>query len=340
MSDPERYLVVSLGSIGRRHLGNLRRLRPDARIGVLRLASPAGADDMPPEADAQFHDIEAAVAFAPRAAIIASPASAHLEVARRLAEDGAHLFMEKPIADRIEGVAELVDGCVARGLVLMVGYNLRFHPSLRAMKREIDAGAIGRVLGARAEVGQYLPDWRPGSDYRRGVTARAELGGGVLLELSHELDYMQWLLGRPREVSARGGRLGDLEIDVEDIVELTLGYDRRQLASVHLDMLQRAPTRQCRVIGTEGTLLWDGIADRLEIYRVAESCWREVPVARLAERNQMYLDELEHFLGCVATGSPPRCDGHDGLAVLALVESARRSMATGRCIPLNEVAHA
>jgi predicted dehydrogenase len=340
VSEPERYLVVSLGSIGRRHLGNLRRLRPDARIGVLRLAARPGEGGPPEGADDQFHDIRDAIAFAPRAAIVASPASAHLGVAKRLAEAGTHLFLEKPIADRAEGVANLVDGCAARGLVLMVGYNLRFHPSLLAMKQAIDAGAIGRVLGARAEVGQYLPDWRPGSDYRRGVTARAELGGGVLLELSHELDYLQWLLGRPRDVSARGGRLGDLEIDVEDMVELTLGYDRPLLASVHLDMLQRAPTRQCRVIGTEGTLLWDGIADKLDIYRAAEPGWREVPVTRLSDRNQMYLDELDHFLGCVDTSTRPRCDGRDGLAVLEIVEAARQSMATGHCITLNEEAHA
>lgn len=340
MTAPERYLVVSLGSIGKRHLRNLRALRPDARIAVLRLAAKAGQSELPEGANEQFHDIAEAIAFAPRAAIVAAPASVHLDVAMQLADAEVHLLVEKPIADRSEGVAGLIDRCEAGKRVLMVGYNLRFHPSLRAMKQLLDSGTIGQILSVRAEVGQYLPDWRPDRDYRHGVTARAELGGGVLLELSHEIDYLNWLIGLPKAVTARGGRLGDLDINVEDMVEMILEYPRPMLASIHLDMLQRAPLRQCHVVGTEGTLHWDGIADQLSLYLAVEKSWQEIEFAPMEDRNSMYMDELKYFLACIDAHQTPECDGHAGLAVLAVVEAARCSIATGKRVVIAETAHA
>src|SRR5262249_39063512 len=158
-------------------------------------------------------------------AIIASPASAHLEAALALADAGIHLLVEKPIANSSEGVHELIERCRKHQLVLMVGYNLRFMPSLRRAKQMIESGVIGTVLSARVEVGQYLPQWRPHADYRQGVTAQSALGGGALLELSHDIDYILWILGLPAQLSASGGKYSNLEIDVEDMVEILLEYE-------------------------------------------------------------------------------------------------------------------
>jgi predicted dehydrogenase len=322
----ERVLIVGFGSIGRRHLANLRQLRPRSRIGVWRLHNPP--DPQPPTgADEQFVSLEQALEFAPDAAIIAGPASTHLETALSLAEAGVHLLVEKPLAVDPAGVADLIDRCRARGLVLMTGYNLRFMPSLQAAKECLDRGRIGQVITVRAEVGQYLPDWRPGSDYRAGVSARKALGGGALLELSHELDYLAWFFGVPKRVTARGGHFSTLELDVEDLVELLLEYDTPpRLVSVHLDLLQRAPQRVCRVVGTTGTLVWDGIADCVDLYDAESGAWATLPAVALADRNRMYLDEMRHFLVCVTRGQAPCVDGVDGLRALAIVDAARESL--------------
>lgn len=336
----ERYLLVSLGSIGRRHLRNLRSLRPAAEIGVLRQHSRVVDPTPPAGADVQFADLDAALAFAPRAAVVASPASTHMAIARRLAEAGVHVFLEKPMADCGTGLAELIRACERRELALMVGYNLRFLPSLRQVRAGIADGLIGRMLAVRAEVGQYLPDWRPGSDYRMGVSARAALGGGALLELSHELDYLYWLFGLPARVTARGGHYSDLELDVEDTAELILEYEApAKLVNVHLDMVQRAPSRQCRFVGSEGTLIWDGISDEIRLFRAEAGEWRNLDGAKLLDRNQMYVDELEHFLTCVATGARPLIDGKAGHDVLTIVEAARRSMASGTTISVEAGGH-
>jgi predicted dehydrogenase len=324
-----RFVIMSLGSIGQRHLRNLRTVLPDAEIAVWRRPGPVDRG-CPAGADTLLESLEAVLAFAPDAAIVASPASAHLAAAQALADAGIHLLMEKPLATSSVGVADLVRRCRERNLVLMTGYNLRFMPSLREAKRLIAEGAIGTVIGARAEVGQYLPDWRPAADYRQGVSARAELGGGALLELSHDIDYLLWILGRPDRVTARGGRYSDLDIDVEDTAEILLEYEQpRRLVNVHVDMVQRSPIRRCRFIGSEGVLVWDCIADRIECYQSSTGQWQQIDELRLEDRNAMYIDELRDFLDCVRTGRAPECSGEDGQAVLRVVDAARASMSRG-----------
>lgn len=331
-----RYLIVSLGSIGRRHLRNLRTLRPDAHIAILRQHNTVGVDGVPEGADQQFTTMEQALAYQPNAAIIAGPASTHLGTALPLAKAGAHLLIEKPLADKLEGLDVLITYCRQHDLALMTGYNLRFSPSLRETKRLIESGAIGDVLGVRAEVGQYLPDWRPASDYRQTVSAQRTLGGGVLLELSHELDYLYWLFGLPARVTARGGHYSRLEIDVEDMVEITLEYQSPdRLINIHLDMVQRAPVRRCRFIGDAGTLLWDALTDRIECYTSQSNKWETFDKFVSPDRNQMYLDELEHFFQCIEHGETPLVDGVQGYDVLKIVNAARISLEQTASVEIN-----
>jgi predicted dehydrogenase len=336
---PEKYLIVSLGSIGRRHLSNLRCLRPDAQIGVLRLHSSVAAGDMPDGADVQFSSIQAAIDFGPQAAIIAGPSSTHLAVASHLAGADVALFIEKPIADKIDGLADLLEQCTRKKLPVMTGYNLRFLPSLMEAKRIVGSGMLGDVLSVRAEVGQYLPDWRPASRYQETVSAQSALGGGVLLELSHEIDYLYWMFGLPDWVTARGGRYSSLDIDVEDVAEICLEYaNPKRLVSIHLDFLQRAPMRGCKFIGTRGTLIWNGITDSLDLYRDTEARWEHIDTFAMADRNSMYMDELSHFLDCVATKKHPLIDGYQGRDVLAVAEAAKHSISSSGTVKVK--AHA
>lgn len=330
----ENYLVVSLGSIGRRHLQNLRRLRPQARVGVLRLTADVPAA-VPEVADAVFRSMHEALAFAPAAAIVCSPASTHLPVARALVQAGVALLVEKPIAHESTGLDELLALARERGVPLMTAYNLRFLPSLTETRRLVLSGAIGQVLGVRAEVGQYLPDWRPAARYQDSVSAREDLGGGTLLELSHEIDYVTWILGTPARVHACGGRYGALEINVEDMVSLGLEYEQpRMLANIHLDFLQRAASRTCKFIGAEGTLVWDGIAETIALYRADTRAWTRTELRATPDKNQMYLDELSHFLEAVEQRQPVTISGEQGLQVLRIVEAAKRSIATRAVVEL------
>lgn len=331
----ERFLVTSQGSIGRRHLANLRTLRPDATIAVLRTQATPG-QPCHPGVDLQFYSLAEALAFAPDAAIVASPASVHLALAEALVKAGIPVLIEKPLADSTEGLRAFVALVGERKVKAGVGYNLRFLPSLVQARALLLGGSIGRVLSVRAEVGQYLPDWRPGSNYSESVSAQQKLGGGALLELSHELDYLLWIFGAPDTVAAKGGRMGDLAIDVEDMVELCLEYQQpRRLVNVHLDFLQRAAHRSCRFIGTEGTLVWNALGDRIELYRAATGAWEQLDYP-LADRNQMYLDELNEFLRPGALDGSSITSLAQGLDVMAVIDAARASMQTQRSVKVNQ----
>lgn len=330
----EKYLVVSLGSIGRRHLRNLRRLRPQSRIGVLRLSGDASGV-VPDGADCCFASIGDARAFRPTAAIVCSPASTHVGVAMALVEDGVPVLIEKPIANGSAGLDALLEKARGRGVPLMTGYNLRFLPSLVEARRLVLSGAIGQVMGVRAEVGQYLPDWRPGARYQDSVSAKQALGGGALLELSHEIDYVYWIFGLPARVAAMGGRYGALEIDVEDMASLCMEYEQpRLLVNIHLDFLQRPASRSCKFIGSEGTLVWDGMAESIALYRPEAGQWSRVEVPSVPDRNAMYMDELSHFLAAVERRGEVGIDGAQGRDVLRIVEAAKESIAARRTVEL------
>ena len=316
--------------MGWRRTRLIRESLPDADIRVL-MRDPDR--DLPDGANARLTGLDAALAFKPELAVIASPATRHLETAIPLARSGAHLLVEKPLSATCAGVGELIDTARASGIVLLIGYNLRYAPSLREFGRLVEQGVIGRCLSVRAEVGQYLPSWRPDADYRQGVSARKELGGGVLLELSHELDYLRWIFGQVRSVQALIARQSRLDIDVEDTADLLLQFDSvgvsdGAVASVHLDFVRRDSLRICTVIGEQGTLRWNGIAGSVELYSADTRAWATVFNSE-QDRDATYIAQWNHFLACVSGSEAPCVTGQDGLAVLRIVEAARLAASTG-----------
>lgn len=331
-----RFVVVGYGSIGARHLKNLRTLFPDAQIALLR--RPVSAPRHIMGVDHVFTDMTQAINYAPDAAVIACPAPWHMPTAIRLARAGVHLFIEKPIAMDCSSARALIAECNSRSLVISVGYDLRFDPMLVKFRDLINAGAIGDVYSVRIEVGQYLPDWRPNTDYRQGVSAKAELGGGVLLELSHEFDYLQWIFGVPTRVMSLGGRSGQLDIDVEDIAEIIIEYGQTgPWASIHLDMLQQKPYRQCRVVGTLGSIVWDGIARRVELSESKYSAPLVLQNEAEANGNMAYLAELKNFVSSIKGQEVPACNGEDAIKALAIALAARQSMEIGRAVSFSEM---
>jgi len=330
---PPRILVVGLGSIGRRHIAALAQASPNAEVLGLR-RQRAGQPDRDIDGipivsgidDPRLADIEAA--------IVATPAPTHVDIAATLAARGVHVLVEKPLSDRLEGIDDLITRCRDRGLVLQVGYCLRFATSLRALKDAAAEGAVGRVLSLQATVGQYLPDWRPDRDYRETVSARAAEGGGALFELSHEIDYARWIGGEITSVCARTSRVGDLTIDVEDSADLLVTFENGAVGNIHLDMLQRPATRTCVIVGTEGTLHWDGIKRQTRLFRADVGTWQLLSTGEDAAPDQMYVDQLQHFLTCAKTGQEPSVTGADGRSAVEIVLAARRSSADGTIVRL------
>jgi len=323
-----KILVVGVGSIGVRHARNLRKLGVAEVLAIdpdperLALAREQGATACP--------TLEAGLDATPAGVIVCAPPDQHLAVAEQAVARGIDVFVEKPIAPAANGVAELLDEAARRGRTVSVGYNLRFHPGLRVLRSLLEHGSIGRLLLLRAEFGQYLPDWRPGHDYRRGYIAQRE-GGGIILDGSHELDYVRWLAGEVAAVAAVAGRLSDLEMAAEDSALILLRLRSGAIAHVHLDCVQRGYSRACKLIGTEGTLAWDFEAG-VRLFTAERAKWEEHPVA--ADVNDMYVDEMRHWLACLRGEAAPVSTGADALETLRVALAVRMAAATGREVSL------
>ena len=208
----------------------------------------------------------------------------------------------------------------------------------------LSEGAIGKVLSVRCEIGQYLPSWRPDSDYRKGVSARRELGGGVLLELSHELDYLCWIFGKVDWVKATLGQQSDLKLDVEDTAHLTLGFapvaDGHQLiGAINLDFIRHDATRLCTAIGENGSLRWNGLTGEVELYEVGAKEWCEL-FSHPHQRDESYQAEWQNFIACVTEHKTPLITGEDGLKVLHIIEAVRVSAASDWQVPVEARAQA
>jgi glutamate-1-semialdehyde aminotransferase/spore coat polysaccharide biosynthesis protein SpsF (cytidylyltransferase family)/predicted dehydrogenase len=271
---------------------------------------------------------EALQHFQPNLALICTPPVYHVEQALAALRAYAHIFIEKPLSHESSGIQALITEARRRNRRVQIGYNLRFHPGIKILKELIDSGKIGRVLWLNAEAGQYLPDWRPWQNYRESYSAREELGGGIILDGSHELDYICWLLGRPTEVICRAERLSSLEVDVEDSAWIYLTFPERRRAELHLDFVQRAYTRTCKVVGETGTANWDFTSREVRWFSADEPGWKSIPYA--FEVNDMYVAEMVHFLESVGSGRGPLIDLEQGRDVIRVVEAAKNSSKEGK----------
>ncbi len=322
-----KFLVVGSGSIGQRHLRNLHALGYTA-LSVLRSRKVDVKEIEPQFGVVSFFNINDALAESPDVVIIANPTAYHIQPAINAARAGCDLFIEKPLSHSWDQVDDLMSLVTKKGLVALVAYNLRFHAGLNRVHNLVSQGEIGQPLFARAEVGSYLPDWRPDRDYRTVYSGRADQGGGVLLDLSHDLDYLLWFFGPAQAVTASMSKVSDLAIDVEDTVDMFIEHGDGVFSSLHLDYLQRAPARHCKIVGSEGTLVWDYIANTVEIFRAQSHQWETFHFDD--DNNDMYLAELRHFIGCVQERKRPRVSLEDGMLVLKVALAAKAAAKTGQ----------
>ena len=320
----QRLLVIGCGSIGQRHLRNAATLEVPERL--------AFDPDENRRVDAQaggartFDNLEAALSAGADAVWICTPPASHVGLARRALATGAHLFVEKPLSHTLEDTAQLVDDARAAGRVCMVGYNLRFHQGIRRMLSLVAAGTIGEIVAVRAEFGHYLPDWRPTRDYRQGYNAHRSQGGGILLDASHEIDYLRALVGEFSHVYCLARNTGRLEVETEDLATLVMRSTTDVPVELHLDCLQRAYSRSCKVIGSDGTLVWE-YARGLDVYTAVDRTWRHEPLS--PDPNLMYLDQMTHFMACVRGDATPPVDAATARRVLEIVLAAKASADRG-----------
>ncbi len=300
-------LVIGYGSIGARHARLLTELGHTVAVVSRRpLDLPRCHGDL----------AEALAVQRPDYVVVANATVEHGDTLRRLVElgYGGRMLVEKPLFAHSHAEPE------HRFSGAWVGYNLRFHPVIQAL-RPLLAGET--VIAAQFAVGQHLSQWRPGRDYATTYSASAAAGGGVLRDLSHELDLAAWLLGRPRRLTAQGGLLGDLAIDSDDAWSLLGEHERCSLVSIHINCLERTPRRDIHLTTLRHSIHADLIAGRLWLDGVAE----DVPCGRDDSYRAMHRAALDG-------AGDSLCDLAGGLTVMTMIEAAETAAREGRWVDL------
>lgn len=323
-----KFLIAGFGSIGRRHLRNLLAL---GERDILLLRS--NRSTLPEDEIAQFPvetDLAAALDHHPDAVIISNPTALHLEVAIPAADAGCAILLEKPISHSFERVNEFQAAVQRGGAQVLVGFQYRFHPTLRLAAQQLADGAIGKPSSVRVQWGEYLPGWHPWEDYRQSYAARADLGGGVILTLCHPFDYLRMLLGDVASLWAFTSSASEgLGLPVEDSAEVGLKFFSGAIGSVHLDYLQQPGTHNFEIVGSAGTMRWNNADAALSIYHPSGGVWHTEHPPQGFERNWLFMEEMRNFLGMLRGETSPLCTLNDGIAALQIALLARESAVDG-----------
>lgn len=260
---PASAAVIGSGSIGEKHLINIKATYPDCSLISAPSRFKPGYSN--PVANICCDSAEEVVKLNPDIAIIASPATKHLEHAKLFDGSKTSLLIEKPLTSSNELSRALQEFVSTSNIHAKLGYCLRQLPSVQFVKEQLLKGAIGRVISVSAKVAQYLPHWRPGIDYHDSVSAQKKLGGGVLLELSHELDLVNYLFGETECLSSVLINSGQLGVDVEEIAHLTLNTVHKAIISLELNFLQQDTERYMVINGEHGTLRCNWLTNEVKL---------------------------------------------------------------------------
>lgn len=299
-----RAAVVGYGSIGMRHARIMNRWTEHVAIVSRRNI------DHP----YRYTSIEELLSKEnPDYLIVANNTSDHWSTLEVVAEMGFKgvVLVEKPLSDQVEKGKLGLAHC-------FVGYNLRFHPILQRLKKALQNET---VVSAHIYAGQYLPQWRPNTDYRQGYSASKAKGGGVLRDLSHELDYMNWLLGKWEKVVSLGGKLTDLEIDSDDHYTLLLQQQHCPSVVVHLNYLDHVNQRRIIIHTNSTTYIADLINQTLQV--------NDKITQFQVQRDDTYIAMHQAILSGEYASV---CTLEDAMVTMRLIEASEQSQLTGKWV--------
>lgn len=250
-------LIVGLGSIASKHINAIKSIDKDIVIYALR--SGMNAENVEGITNIySLDDINISLDFA----IIANPTHLHYKFIDELSDRGVNLFIEKPPLSSLENVDNLIKKIEINNTFTYVACNLRFHPCLQFLKKSLNENKHRKINEVNVYCGSYLPDWRPGKNFREIYSANPEMGGGVHLDLFHEIDYTYWLFGIPNTVDSILKNNSSLNILAIDYANYTFVYDNFT-ANIILNYYRRDPKRSIEIVFEDETWNIDLIKNRI-----------------------------------------------------------------------------
>ena len=331
-----KFLFVGLGSIGQRHLQNLKQLQRDAEIFALRKTNrnlfieegkAVEVDNL-----GEYYNIEIVSSFdevkkiKPDVSFVTNPSSLHVKTAIPLAKLGSHLFIEKPLSDTLRDV-NILQNLIRKGqLISFLGYQTRFHPIIKKVKKMVEQNSKN-LISASFEWNTYLPFHHKYEDYSEGYAARSDLGGGAVLNLIHEIDLICYLFGAPQKILAAGGKLSNLKMTADDTVMAILVYHmNNKIFPVHLNLsyAQTKEERNFRLQFNDSVIFVNLIKNTFEKYGKKGDLTEKY--TEKIVRNELFLNELTYFLNCIHNGKEALPDVSEGRKSLEVALDIKKSM--------------
>lgn len=321
-----KFLIMGLGSIGERHAKNLKSLLADALIEAYdpsseRLTEVCKRNGIRPvgvDAIDQTYDC----------VLVCTPPVSHVDLALRALHAGSNVFIEKPLSSGLKNVDKLSLLSQEKDLLAFVAYNFRFNRGLELVRKMANEQTYGKVIHASAYFGQYLPDWRPWQDYRKSYTANKNLGGGIIFDGSHEVDYMAWIFGTPLYIQSNFAATNTLSADTEAIADILLTF-KDMPAYIHLDFVRREYRRSVELLCENSVIHWSLSEDTVKTFDASTKQWNIVSLNESV--NDMYLAEVSHVIDCINSHKKSEVIGlENGISTLRLSEAIYKSGLTGK----------
>ena len=326
-----KVLVIGYGAIGRRHVKNLLE---NTNLEIIIYTRRDDLDSLKRKNVKTYRSLKKCLSEKPDIGFITNETAYHIPIAIKLAKAGLDLFIEKPLSDSMKGIPTLMQIVKQKKLVTQMGCNLRFHKCIIKIRQLINQKKIGKVVSIQSENGSYLPDWHPHEDYRKGYAGDRKLGGGIILTMIHDIDYLYWMFGNPKSIFSVSGKFSDLDISAEDYCSSIIEFKNNITAELHLDFFQRPEFRSCKIKGTKGIIYWNSDKNEVRLFRNRKKMWETVLTLKKFQRNEMYIDEIMHFLKCVKSRQKSINNLDEGIETMKIALAMKTSSKKRRMIKI------
>jgi predicted dehydrogenase len=328
-----KFLVVGLGSMGKRRVRCLQALKVESVVGF----DPR--EDRRTEAKEKysiptFAKIEEALASGVDALVISTPPDLHMIYAKMAVEHGKHFFCEASVTDH--GMAEVMSMLKDKSIVAAPSCTMRFHPAIKIIKELVDKKSIGKLEAFSAHAGQWLPDWHPWEDYRTYYVSKRDTGACREI-VPFELTWLTWVLGNFQQVAGMRGKVSELDCDIDDIYQLLLRSKDGLYGHLMVDVLARYPNRSLRLIGSEGTIEWVADTKEVRLFTVESGKWQSFKEATskveagysYLSAEGMYIEEMQAYADACAGKKPFPMTMEDDHRVLETLYASEKSNDSG-----------
>ncbi|MDC0438370.1 Gfo/Idh/MocA family oxidoreductase [Nitrosopumilus sp.] len=288
-----KFHVIGSGSIGQRHIHNLLKIGQNVTIYD---SDTTLAKKISKKLGVQY--VNSIVPENMDCICICTPPSSHVDLAKKAIKKNSHVFIEKPLSDSKKNMSEFLRLSKKNKSKIFVGYSFRFDKGLQKIQSLLKKNTIGKIISFDAYEGWYLPLWRPWQDHKKSYTGSKKLGGGIILDGSHELNYLLWLGGGVSQVFCYHTTIQSLGVKTEGLAEILLKFKSKAIGRIHLDFVNPKYNRYCEILGEKGSIRWNFDTKKIEIQKSGASKFKSITYG--IDSNQMYVDEMKYVISCIS----------------------------------------